>query len=118
MELYKNACKRVSVIQGTVQQKYSQSGYFRQMILFTACVLCNHSLLKELCHSFVSLLFFWCFSGRFFRDSLPGISYAKSCCLVQKDDKEGEAQGDSEKVSEDITMRCHFNDFNTRATLQ
>lgn len=77
------------------------------------CSQCVEGALSQFC-------FFWCFfwkeKNRW--DSLPGIGYAKSCCLVQKDDKEGEAQGDSEKVAEDITMRCHFNDCNTRAALQ
>lgn len=57
--------------------------------------------------SFVTVLcFFWKEKNGW--DSLPGIGYAKSCCLVQKDDREREAQGDSEKVTEDIRMRRHF----------
>lgn len=46
-------------------------------------------------------------------ESFPGILTPEL-----QDDRGGESQGDSEKLTEDVTMRCHFNDFNTRAALQ
>lgn len=61
----------------------------------------------------VFFVFLWKQEDR--REPLPGST--KACCPVQKDDREGESQGDSEKLTEDITMRRHFNDFNTRAAL-
>lgn len=68
------------------------------------------------CFVFVCVVFVWKQKNRW--ESLPGLGYTKACCAVHKDDKEGESQGDSEKLTEDITMRCHFNDSNTRAALQ
>lgn len=82
-------------------------------------MLCNNSVLRTIV---IVLCVFLCVCAcvcfrkeKNHSDLLPGIGYAKS---RKKDDNEGEAQGDFEKVTEDITMRCHLNDFNTRAALQ